>query len=505
MPKALPIRILHLSDFHFSQARAWDSDPVLTGLAKDVKGLVAAGLKPDLVAVTGDVADRGVQSEYELAARWLREKLLPAAEVAPRDLLLVPGNHDVDRSKVKSVARATQLDLLKGDAEAQDRIAAVLSDPGEREPLLKRHTDWVEFARGFGSCGSDVLCWKQTREIGGCKLHIAGFCSSWMSCSDDDKGHLLLGRWQVNELVKGAEEADLGIALMHHPWDYLADFDVAEVREAIRRRFHLLLRGHWHIHGGERRVRPDGSVLELAAGCCYGDSKYPNAYHLIEIDPDAGRAHVHLRTWDGHNWIPDRNAYAGATPNGMAEFDLMTQAGTASQERGGDGESATASGHAINTGGGAAVLGTVDTGGGKFVGRDHIEIHMPASTGRPEVLLESYYRAVAEECSKLPLGIIDQAFVRTGGEQGVPLPDIYVDAAGGRGAAYPRRCVQGQSADALGWTKGRYRSAAGGDRGRVTAALSAAAPNQGGRTNPARWPRRSARSQAPPRNPARLD
>jgi formylglycine-generating enzyme required for sulfatase activity len=51
----------------------------------------------------------------------------------------------------------------------------------------------------------------------------------------------------------------------------------------------------------------------------------------------------------------------------------------------------------------------------------------------PEDLLAAYYRCVAAECSRLPLGVIDTQFVRasqggpTGGEQAIPLPDIYVD------------------------------------------------------------------------------
>src|SRR5258708_34942229 len=95
-----PLRILHLSDFHFSRHRAWDQDPVLTALHRDVAGLVSRGLRPDLVAITGDIADRGSAEEYALAATWLRRHLLPAARVSARELLLVPGNHDVDRGAV---------------------------------------------------------------------------------------------------------------------------------------------------------------------------------------------------------------------------------------------------------------------------------------------------------------------------------------------------------------------------------------------------------------------
>jgi hypothetical protein len=29
-----------------------------------------------------------------------------------------------------------------------------------------------------------------------------------------------------------------------------------------------------------------------------------------------------MRTWDGHDWIADRNAYRGKSPDGVATFSL---------------------------------------------------------------------------------------------------------------------------------------------------------------------------------------
>lgn len=85
----------------------------------------------------------------------------------------------------------------------------------------------------------------------------------------------------------------------------------------------------------------------------------------------------------------------------------------------------------VQTGGAAYVGGNVDTGGGEFVGRDkhetHIHHHALDATEQPETLLAAYYRSLAEECRRLPLGIIDSQFVSAKGEDAVPLTDIYVD------------------------------------------------------------------------------
>jgi len=317
------VRILHLSDLHFSKRRAWDQDPVLSALARDVKRLRDDGLPPDLIAITGDVADRGTPEEYALAATFLRDRLLPVTGLPKERLLLVPGNHDVDRAAVKRVAQATQLDLLR--AESQDAIAAIFGDPAERAPLLRRHDAWLGFLRGLGAAHGELPWWSQRVVIGALTIHVAGLCTSWASWCDEDKGRLLLGRVQLHEVLEGAERADLAIALMHHPWDYLADFDAAEAREAIHRRCDVLLRGHLHRGEGATRIRPDGGSLELAAGASWGGTQHLHGYQLIELEPARGEARVYLRTWDGHDWIADRNAYRGAAPDGVARFPLRAR------------------------------------------------------------------------------------------------------------------------------------------------------------------------------------
>ena len=97
---------------------------------------------------------------------------------------------------------------------------------------------------------------------------------------------------------------------------------------------------------------------------------------------------------------------------------------------------------------GGVQVGRDQTVSGDLVLRDKIgrQINLPGGTyvegdyvvnpeiAPPEDLLRAYYRAVAADCRRLPLGIIDKEFVRASqgapaseGEQAMPLPDIYVD------------------------------------------------------------------------------
>jgi 3',5'-cyclic AMP phosphodiesterase CpdA len=116
---------LHLSDLHFRATHAYDENIVLQALLRDVTDRIQQdGLRPDFVAVSGDIAFSGQPAEYELARRFF-DDLLATTGLGKDRLFLVPGNHDVDRSRISPGARAI------GDSLADRETAgAVLASPG---------------------------------------------------------------------------------------------------------------------------------------------------------------------------------------------------------------------------------------------------------------------------------------------------------------------------------------------------------------------------------------
>ncbi len=310
VPKGPTVRVLHVSDFHFSARRAWDQDPVLAAMVEQAAAWTRAGRGPHLVAVTGDIADRGAKEEYARASEFFRDRLLPAVGLSTERLFVVPGNHDVDRGAVREVARATQDALLA--AESQDVLAAVLGDARERPTLLRRHDAYLDFVGSLRGARPDVPWWSERIVVEGLTVHLAGVCSSFMAHSDADKGRLLVSRLQLAAILADAPTADLSLALVHHPWDYLADFDAAEVRERVQRVCTATLRGHLHAVDAAARVRPNDAHLELAAGACYGGAKHPHAFSLIELAPREGRVRLHPVLWDGVAFKPDRNVLGGS-------------------------------------------------------------------------------------------------------------------------------------------------------------------------------------------------
>ena len=308
------VRVLHLSDFHFRPSTTWDANTVLGRLSVDVARLVREGRAPDLVVLTGDIAYSGKAEEYDLARTWIVRELLPAAGVGVDRLVIVPGNHDADRGRVDFVAQ--QIGKGIRDERNQQRVTEVLDGAGGAL-LLGRLEAFMRFVNELGAAGAPLARpWYQAIfELEGMKLHCAAMASSWLSADDSDYGGLLLGLRQCNEVLAGADQADVVIVALHHPWDYVAEWDRRSSLAEIERSAGLILRGHLHEERHDYRASArHGGLLELAAGACYETSEHANSYHLIELWPQAPRerrARVHVRYWNParRDWQPDLNAF----------------------------------------------------------------------------------------------------------------------------------------------------------------------------------------------------
>src|SRR4051794_38177390 len=92
-------RLLHISDLHARPALA-DQAQVLDGAVEDLVRLHSES-PIDAVIFSGDLSYSGQDEEFELARRLLIDPLLDALDLPLERLVLVPGNHDVDRGAIE--------------------------------------------------------------------------------------------------------------------------------------------------------------------------------------------------------------------------------------------------------------------------------------------------------------------------------------------------------------------------------------------------------------------
>lgn len=319
------LRWLHLSDLHFKETERWDRRATLQALLRKMEELKGQGLAPHLVFVTGDIANSGKRKEYDQAQLFFSE-LARTLGLTPREhWFLVPGNHDVDRTKIGRSDKAILADL-----RSETDVEETLVDSGAMKLLGRRLEEFYAFterllgpARGW----REDLPWRtDVRDIGVTRVGVLQLNSTWAGGTDSDQRHLLVGEAQVRQCLEETRDAFLRIALLHHPLSDLRDFDNDRIDGLLSAGtgVHFLLRGHLHRTRATVQASPDGRLTQIAAGTLYVEGGYPRGFNLAEVDLEACRATLHFFRYspEGHGfWAADTQAY-GKAPQGVWTLSL---------------------------------------------------------------------------------------------------------------------------------------------------------------------------------------
>jgi formylglycine-generating enzyme required for sulfatase activity/3',5'-cyclic AMP phosphodiesterase CpdA len=325
----LALRWLHLSDLHFTRFQQWERRTVLTRLIEHLRDeVVDKGLGPDLVLVTGDIAQSGRQVEYDQAEGFFL-KLMDTLHLDPRrHLFLVPGNHDVDRDRLGMVGEMLSRQLVAG--EDQDAIERALRDSMALQALGERLRDFYAFTSrllGPARAWTPDRPWRADRvDVRGFPVGIIQLNSAWVSGPDDAEGKLLVGAAQLSEALAELPDVRLRVAMMHHPPAWLADFDGRPLtkRLADKRGVDFLLHGHVHDEDSHERAGPGGLLTVLGAATAYVKSRWDKGYSLVGLDGPSGQGEVRYYKFSENGagfWVPDNDRYEGL-PDGIWSFAL---------------------------------------------------------------------------------------------------------------------------------------------------------------------------------------
>ncbi|MGQ0775313.1 MAG: trypsin-like peptidase domain-containing protein, partial [Pseudonocardiales bacterium] len=322
------LTILHVSDPQFGRNRLFGGNGRLTPadqahdalfqrlhddldqLAKDHQ------LRPDVMVVTGDLAERGLPSEFDEVVRFLAA-LTEAAGLPRRHVALVPGNHDVNR-------RACEAYFLRQSAD-------------ECEPAAPYWPKWEHFAAAFGQFYegvSEELSFTPDEpwtlfEMPDLHVVVAGLNSTMAESHRDADHYGHVGehqlRWFAERLARYRDQGWLRLAAVHHNAAHhnaahhtaepgavtddekLHDADNLDQQLGRTGLVNLLLHGHTH-DGGLHRL-PSG-LLALSTGSAAvtleaRPLEVPNQYQLLTISPSGVTRHARQYAPGQRCWIGD--------------------------------------------------------------------------------------------------------------------------------------------------------------------------------------------------------
>ncbi len=283
----IPLRWVHLSDIHFYGDRKpenllYEQKSIVLALKKDLLRMARVLGAPDLILLTGDVAfSADAKKEYPAAQVWLNG-LLHELGIDRKRLLLVPGNHDVERGTVRKSPVANLVHKeLRANPQALDQY---LENEETQAVFRNKFAAFAEFARNYGGMLLDsthpFARWQDPLRGGG--LTVLGLNSALLCMDDHDEGNLALGQRQLLA-VSEENEQDLLLVLVHHPPQWLRDG--ADLKNRLRGQNAILFSGH--VHSAEVLLSSpwgDGAPLHFQAGACFGESPWTHGYSWGKID-----------------------------------------------------------------------------------------------------------------------------------------------------------------------------------------------------------------------------
>jgi WD40 repeat protein/Icc-related predicted phosphoesterase len=316
------IHVLHLSDLHFGtdyDAKSWQSQ-----LAEDLRNELNC-THLDSIIVSGDIGNFATTREYKSALKFF-ELMEEEFGLDKKDILVVPGNHDVDWSKSEQAYSAKRRKDYRGPFDENHII-----DKGEYVEVMDdtvyctRFSNFSEFMEKLIGEPYSVEYEKQfsVREIADGRILLMGYNSAWQTDHHyrDRAGiHSVAVANALSEIRKASRRrALLKIAVWHHPIHSGEDSrikDVGYLEQLAKADFKIGLHGHIHKSANQTfnyDVGPGGRKMECVSAGTFGaptrdwSPGYPLQYNFLRIDLDRNRVTVETRRREEVNgaWKPD--------------------------------------------------------------------------------------------------------------------------------------------------------------------------------------------------------
>ncbi|NER52602.1 MAG: hypothetical protein F6J92_39380 [Symploca sp. SIO1A3] len=321
IPSIQLMYILHLSDLHITnlnQANLWSNQ-----LAEDLRNELDIP-HLDALILSGDIANYSTPEEYQAAEQFLHN-LRQDFPLEPEQIIIVPGNHDLNWKQAKKAYKLIDLEDYEGELQEGYYIEESATVVRVRDEELYKQR-FVNFSNFYQAIANQP--YPQEYDQQGILYHLPqqnllflGLNSAWQL----DHHYKSRASINMNALSKALTEIRrnrnydncLKIAVWHHPLisayeDRITDSAFLEQLAVAGFRFFL----HGHIHEAETSnyrydMSKDGRNLDQICAGTFGAPTQelvtgtPWQYNLLQFEPDKLTVRTRRRTKENGAWEAD--------------------------------------------------------------------------------------------------------------------------------------------------------------------------------------------------------
>lgn len=278
----MEINILHLSDLHFNKRKERDIEIVLEAFKKD---FIKQEAVIDFIFFNGDLVNSGESLEnFQYAKEKFIMPLLELTNLTENEFFIVPGNHEVNRN---SISEFIDKDLSKKFPD-RDSVNRFIDSIEKQKQLLNRLDNYNSFLSDFHSKSTYInsqnpLFNTYILPVLDKKIGIACLNSAWCSEGDQDYGQMLIGERQIDDSLKSLKDVDYKIAMVHHPLEWLKEYDRDSINDVLITGFDMLLTGHVHSQNYKEHAYDNHNTVFLKTAPLFQGRTY-NGYSLLKLN-----------------------------------------------------------------------------------------------------------------------------------------------------------------------------------------------------------------------------
>ena len=300
------INILHISDIHYGWKKPEEDGVVLDAFFKDIEESISANSNDEnYCIISGDLVYKGFNDhQYEL---FYDDFITRLGKIIPlNNVLIVAGNHDLNRNWVEANLTKHKDDIYKNRTEVE------FNDYVENQEECQM---FVKFAPFDKFCKEvmhiqdyDITGYYQNlaSELSVFMLNSA-LCSSGGADDIEDEGHLLVDTRKLNKWIS-KNKGRTKVLVMHHPIEQIKESWREEIISMCRNGIDFVFAGHLHSQN-EYQI---GNAKAFISPQLYSSKTDVNGYSIIRFD-DGTLIDIKYKEWNRrHRKFMDGQSFTGS-------------------------------------------------------------------------------------------------------------------------------------------------------------------------------------------------
>lgn len=297
----MQIRWIHISDIHY-HFNNYDSEMLREDLLKRIS--THREMEPIThIFCSGDLTDKNGHISNDLYKYM--ESIASSAMVPKKNFIIVPGNHDHDRSVIQEILTNTYSCKDKSSIDENIRMLK----PDQVRILLESFKSFNSFYSSFIGIPYYDNCENPHASISDSlnNCNILKINTAWLDCNSES-GDIYCGINKLHDVLKNECYGDdsVNIAIGHHPLNYLCEEESMRIKDLFHRNnIGIYLCGHTHIPNINFYYEHD--IVEIICTSGKSDKYSSGGYAIGTINTDLKCYKIELFKWCNGSWFRENN------------------------------------------------------------------------------------------------------------------------------------------------------------------------------------------------------